>query len=220
MRLSDYRLFLVDLDDTLYLERDYVLSGLTAVADELARDASEAETIGAWLHHRFLTVGRDRILDQCLSALGRPQSSDLIEHLVGIYRGHDPTIALLPGATDLLKSLASMGSVVIVTDGLPSMQARKCHALGVAQWAVQTVYCWSQQAPKPDTASVLPLLGHYDGPVLMIGDNPGHDLCMADRLGVDAVRLRQGRFAAEPSSPWTPVLEAASPAELVEWFRN
>lgn len=220
MMLNDYRLFLVDLDDTLYLERDYVLSGLSAVADALAREPVEAQTIGNWLHQRFLTQGRERILDACLSEFGIPHSAEQIEHLVRIYREHDPDISLLPGAAELLAALTSIGDIVIVTDGLPSMQARKCRALGLAQWAVQTVYCWSLDAPKPDPEAVSPLLGHYDGPALLIGDNPRHDLCLADRAGIDAVRIRQGRFADEPSHPWSPVLEVESLSDLLACFEN
>lgn len=218
MKLSDYQVFCVDLDDTLYLERDYVLSGLSAVARYLAEEGQPASVLENWLHERFLDVGREHIFDDCLAAFNMPGSRAHIDTLVGVYRNHKPTFQFLPGVRVLLDRLSKIGRIVIVTDGLPSMQEKKCHALELTRWADRIVYCWAEQAPKPDPASLAPVLRAYSGEAVFIGDNPRHDLCMAQQLGIDAIRVRQGRFALLPSQPWVAQLEVHAISQLIDYL--
>lgn len=218
MRLRDYQTFFVDLDDTLYLERDYVLSGLSAVARYLAQDGLSFTVLENWLHRRFLKVGREHIFDRCLAAFDLPCSAKQIETLVSVYRDHEPQLQFLPGAREVLMRLSKIGQVIIVTDGLPSMQAKKCRSLNLARWADSILYCWEYQAPKPSPVALEPLVRCSAGSSLLIGDNPRHDLCMAEKLQIDAIRVRQGRFAKIPSMPWTAQLEVDSIAELLDYL--
>lgn len=91
---------LIDLDDTLYDERTYVLSGFSAVAQELARrhPRLDAAALAAGMEAELDTHGRGRIFDVVLQAAGLPASPALIGELVGVYRDHRPAISLWPGS--------------------------------------------------------------------------------------------------------------------------
>jgi putative hydrolase of the HAD superfamily len=205
--LDNYRLFLLDLDDTLYLESDYVVSGLTAVSHCFAQYGIDPDEANQWLGRRFLEQGRHRILNDCLAHFDIAESQSLMENLISVYRHHQPLITLLPGVKDVLDYLLLKGRIVIVTDGLPVMQSNKCRALGLDRWTEDWFLCWAHNDPKPGVRALSEHVKGYSGPTLMVGDNPAHDLFMADCLKIEAIRVRQGRFKQQGSEPWRPLLE-------------
>ena len=87
-----------DLDDTLYDEVDYCLSGFACVAPDLAALSNEhnAESVLAILRERFLAGDREKLFNITLDALGAPYDGVVIERLVEAYRNHRPTLALPP----------------------------------------------------------------------------------------------------------------------------
>src|SRR3546814_13775930 len=83
----------LDLDDTLYLERDYVRSGFKAVEQWLALERAAAGfSDTCW---RLFEGGhRGDIFDQGLLELGLDSHAELVAQLVTVYREHHPDIAL------------------------------------------------------------------------------------------------------------------------------
>jgi len=204
MHLHRYRLFLVDMDDTLFEERDFVLSGFQAVANFMAKWAIEPEEAEAALRRRFTDVGRGQVFDHVLRFFLGEADPERVQELVRVYREHTPRIAFYAGVADKLKRLRCQGRVVIVTDGLPSMQAQKVAALGLARLADQVVYCWATNTPKPDPRALTGIVTPGDPDAVLIGDDPDRDLALAAALGIDAIRVRTGRFKNKPNTPWTP----------------
>src|SRR6056297_1007052 len=95
--LEPYRLFLVDMDDTLFEERDFVLSGFRAVADHLPKWDIDSQDALAFLTDRFTLHGRARIFDHLLRHYTNTAPEPRIAELVQIYRSHSPQISLYPG---------------------------------------------------------------------------------------------------------------------------
>src|SRR3546814_14266579 len=89
------RVLVFDLDDTLYLERDYVASGFRAVGqwvlENLGLGGFEER---AWRH--FAGGSRGRIFDTVLGELGFGGRPDLVARLVSLYRPPQPDIRLAP----------------------------------------------------------------------------------------------------------------------------
>ena len=213
-----YRLFLVDMDDTLYEERDFVLSGFKAVAAHVARWGMESDLAWDFLRARFTAFGRDQIFNHLLEAFAGEAASERILELVDVYREHQPQITLYPGVPDLLLALRSRGKVVVVTDGLTSVQEHKFAALGLDRLVDRVVFCDSTGHPKPDPESLAGIVEPGAQDAVLIGDRPDHDLALAERLRIDAIRVRTGRFSAVPNSPWKPVADVAEFAILLEPF--
>ena len=210
---------LIDLDDTLYDERTYVLSGFRAVAEELAQrhPRLDAAALAAGMEAELDAHGRGRIFDVVLAQAGLAASPALIGELVGIYRDHRPTISLWPGVADTLAALAKSYRLAVVTDGLALMQSRKVEALGVADLVDEVLLCWEHAAPKPDPACYLEALRRMDAfpaQAVVIGDNPGHDMAAAAAVGCRSVRVRTGKFAALGDNGFPADAEAPSFVEI------
>ncbi len=215
IQLSSYRLFLVDMDDTLYDESDYVRSGFRAVADATRTWGYDPETAYAFLDDHFQREGRTLILDHLLLHLtGRAANRKHIAELVRVYRDHQPCLNLYPGAAETIAHLRQHGRVVIVTDGLDSMQERKFSALGLPDLVDDVVYCHRTGHPKPDPGSVQHIITPGDRHAVMIGDHPAHDLALADATRIDSIRVRTGRFRNVANAPWQPLADLAGFREL------
>ena len=211
-----YRLFLVDMDDTLYEERDFVLSGFKAVAAHVAQWGIESDLAWDFLQARFSAFGRDKIFNRLLEAFAGAAPPERIRELVAVYREHEPHIALYPGVPDLLLALRSCGKVIVVSDGLASVQERKFAALGLDRLVDRAIFCDATGHAKPDPESLAGVVERNARTAVMIGDRPDHDLALAERLGIDSIRVRTGRFRDVPNEPWKPVADVPEFALLLE----
>lgn len=199
------RALLIDLDDTLYDERTYVLSGFQAVAKELARRFAHINprALIAEMTAELDANGRGRIFDHVLQQAGLAADPELVDELVQVYREHRPAIRLWPGVPAALVELGRDWRLAIVTDGQPAMQTRKVEALGLWRLVDDVLLCWEHHAPKPSPVGyreVLRRFGVEPAAAIVIGDNPHHDMAAAAAVGCAAIRVRTGRFADLPAS--------------------
>ncbi|GLR64422.1 HAD family hydrolase [Marinospirillum insulare] len=197
-----------DLDDTLYLEKDYVLSGFQAVAKHLAKHYKlDQKTCYQFLAAHFAKQGRDKIFNHLYQAfsqqLSHKSEANCIQELVTVYRQHQPKIILETWVYKALEELKSKGiKLGLLTDGLPLMQQNKVTALMLEKHFDQIVYSWEINQPKPSTLGInylLQKLGSKAQNTLMLGDNPIHDLEPALALSMPCIRLLTGRFTQQKS---------------------
>src|SRR4051812_15737516 len=83
-----------DLDDTLFAESEYVLSGFRAVDAWLSATYSTSGFYDAALDG-FSKGIRGRIFDEALAKIGIPYKPEFVGRLVEVYRGHTPKLTLL-----------------------------------------------------------------------------------------------------------------------------
>ncbi len=215
LSLDRFSLFFVDMDDTLFEERDFVLSGLTATAAYTAGWGLDPSIVETFLTQHFTRHGRERIFDHLLQAFLGHAEPDRVQELVAVYRQHRPDIAMYEGAADGLRLLRQRGRVILVTDGLAAVQERKVSALGLSSRVDQVVYCQKQGYAKPDPRSLDGILTPDAVPhALLIGDRPDHDLAMAAALGIPSIRVRTGRFGRVANTPWRPLADIARFSDL------
>ena len=186
-----------DLDDTLFLEGDFIASGYRAVAHYVSA------CCGANPGDVFLTMlntlsahGRREVLRVVKRRFSPPGLA--VADLVQIYRRHEPRISVLPGYGALLLRLGRRHKLGILTDGLPEVQHRKIRALGLDRVVDGIVCTWDLgiERQKPDPAGflrLLSLLGVPSWDALYIGDNPGKDRVGAANAGVRFVQVCHGR---------------------------
>lgn len=198
---------LIDLDDTLYDEGDYVRSGFRVVAARLSLlfpGASEARIYQGMLTE-LNANGRGMVFDRALEQIGQSPEPDLVASLVDVYRGHQPKIGLWPGVAETLRSLRRSFRLAIVTDGTEVMQRRKVQALGVEGLVHQVAYCWGLGAPKPSPEAyyaALRNLGVRPDEAVVIGDNPAHDMAAALAIPCPSIRIRTGKYARQDSAEY------------------
>lgn len=179
-----------DVDDTLYLERDYVHSGFLAVeANEQIPGLADV----CW--RLFCSGGRGDTFNSALVWLGVEPSESRITSLVSAYRNHHPSIELLPDARACLDALSGR-PLACVTDGRPESQRAKVAALGLEQWLNPIILTSEFGAgfdkPHPRAFEVvqrstrLPPAAH-----VYVADNPAKDFGGPESLGWATVRLRR-----------------------------
>lgn len=207
--MKRWKAIVFDLDDTLYAERDYVLSGLRAVADwarvELGLPAGRSF---AELNRLFESGVRGDTFDRWLSGHGlRPNGR--VAAMVDVYRRHRPQITLDRGVRELLERLGRSHHLGLVTDGYLEVQRRKVAALGLEQHFRAIVYSDSlgRQAWKPSPRPFRLVLERLDVPsaaAVYVADNPAKDFRGARLVGMATIRIRRpdGLYRhLEPASP-------------------
>ena len=196
-----------DIDDTLYLERDYVRSGFEAVGEHL--DASlriAGFANAAW--SLFEEGVRGNTINRALSILGIDPTEQLIQELIGAYREHVPRIALLEDVRAAINTLASEGVPMgVITDGPAASQRAKASALGLHQ-SIQTIIFTDELGrgfSKPDPRSFVMIAAALGRPdrLTYVADNPAKDFKAPHGLGWRTWRLRRpgGLHLAQDSGP-------------------
>ena len=184
-----------DLDDTLYLERDYVRSGFRALDGWVKRNLGlDGFFQKAW--KLFLQGERGHIFDQVLSESGIVPDNETVALMVKIYREHEPEIVLPSDATMCLESLLRECYIGLITDGPQTSQRNKIGALGLARF-IQTMVLTSELGnnfSKPHSRAFLEVQRVFDGRVrgyVYVADNPKKDFLAPLSLGWTTVRVRR-----------------------------
>lgn len=134
-----------DLDDTLYPEKSYVLSGISAVSQCID------ELFGKRVESRLLEYcqagGDDFIGEACRLAELPPQAK---QSLLWIYRLHHPRISLDPDVAALIEDLRRAEfPLAILTDGRSVTQRLKIKALGLESLPVYISEEYGSEKPDP-----------------------------------------------------------------------
>ena len=205
MSWGHVRCVVFDVDDTLYLERDYVYSGFRALevwADTHLGTAGFA----AQCWHLFEQGFRGDIFDRVLTNSRVGASAHVIDELVRRYRSHRPDIALLADARRCLDGLAGSVRLAAITDGPCESQQSKAQALGLSKW-LDPILMTSELGPafqKPSAAAFAQLsasLGCAGGACVYVADNPAKDFLAPASLSWHTVRVRRpgGQHYRAPS---------------------
>lgn len=189
------RAVIFDLDDTLYPYRRFRASGFRAVARHLEDRTGLDRRLGfRALLSATRGVWRGRELQACLAQYELPAS--LLPDLVDIFRFHEPSLRLLPVVASGLGALRADGwQLGVLTNGLPSVQARKVDALGLSSLVDAVVYaatCGSGEG-KPDPATFAEVsrrLGVDGRHAIFVGNDEHTDVAGAERAGMAVVRCR------------------------------
>ncbi len=185
------RLVVVDVDDTLYLERDYVRSGFRAVGAVIG-----AEEYGDLCWELFLAGVRGDTFTRAAVEIGIEPTDEHVARCVAAYRGHAPAISLLPDASALLARLTGVAYLGVVTDGPAVSQRAKVLALGLER-LVDRVVVTDELGPgrsKPHPAAFELLQKHAGAngrDCVYIADNPAKDFIAPAALGWRTVRVRR-----------------------------
>jgi putative hydrolase of the HAD superfamily len=210
------RAVIFDLDDTLYPERSFVVSGLRAVAmwaeDHLGISADQAFTE---LYQLFEEGIRRDTFNRWLESHGL-KVEDWVPQMVQVYREHDQHIEPYPEVPELLRRLRPRYRFGLVTDGYAEVQKRKLNALGLASCFDVLVFSdeWGRGAWKPNSRLfeiALERLKVTGSEAVYVADNPTKDFLGARRVGMWTVRVRRpdGLYShlEPPSSEHAPDVE-------------
>ena len=215
------RALVFDLDDTLYPEREFVLSGFKAV-DEWLRAAKSIQGF-----YEAATTAHDggirgRTFNVALQKLNVLEDPDLLRQMVEIYRAHEPNINLFADAEVALAHFATASQLGLITDGYLDVQKRKVAALGIANRFQAIVYSdeFGREAWKPSSIPYLKAaktLGCAPSECAYVGDNPAKDFVTARQLNWLTIRVRRPggeHFAVRLANAQEADIEIKTLAEL------
>lgn len=211
---------ILDLDDTLYLERDYVRSGFDAVGRYVAEKHGVGD-FGERCWRLFESGVRGSTFDQALNAAGLAHMVPCAK-LVEVYRNHAPAIRMAEDAGQFLREWPADRPLGLITDGPIASQSAKIAALDLNDRLSPIVLSdeWGTEFRKPHDRpfeTVERALGLAPNQLTYIADNPSKDFIAPRRRGWRTVRIRRRggeHSGVEDWSDWPAHTEIASFAEL------
>ena len=189
-----------DLDEVLYDEKTYVISGFRTVSEFLEKDEAIPKKIIFEYLKRRLKNGRERIFNDLLDNF-RIYSQKNLEKCISVYRTHTPKIKLYSDAKDCLKRLKNY-PLYIVTDGNKIVQKNKIKALNLENHIKKTILTsnYGLRNSKPSTfcfQKICDMEKTSPTNLVYIGDDPHKDFVGLKREGFKTIRLFKGRFKNE-----------------------
>ncbi|MDX2202779.1 MAG: HAD family hydrolase [Hyphomicrobiaceae bacterium] len=190
-----------DLDDTLYPERDFALSGFRAIERWASAELGLAPGIAAEMT-RLLDDGHlGTLFPIALKAAHPAHTPEELARAIEIYREHAPEIALFDDARWALAHYAGRGPLGLITDGTHGMQRRKVEALGIAPHFREMVFTGAlggRAFHKPHPAAYEQIEAALAGPrarFVYVGDNPSKDFVTPNARGWVSVMVHRPEHA-------------------------
>lgn len=171
-----------DLDDTLYVERDYVHSALDFVGQLVAQLYGLAAA--KWELHRLHSAGDPVPLQTFWSDQALP--AEALVDCIAAMRAHRPKITLRDDARAVIAALDSRGiQWSILTDGRSVTQRQKIKALGLDRKASRIYISQERGVAKPALASFTQIEHDFSDitEFLYVADNPAKDFSAPNELG-------------------------------------
>lgn len=184
----------LDLDDTIYPEHRYKISGIRSVCKTVAAlypqyDADRLfaglDTSGAWL---------DQLCGSCRFNASEKQT--LLWH----YRLHTPDLAGCMPSEQLKNLMARFCAAALISDGRSLTQRLKLASLGLLEQFDLVLVSEAAGADKPDEKRFLQVEAAWPGKqYLYIADNTAKDFVTPNRLGWKTLRVTGMPDAVHPA---------------------
>jgi putative hydrolase of the HAD superfamily len=185
-----------DLDDTLYPERQFALSGFAAAGRWAEAELGVAGL--AAVMTRLLDEGHLGQLFRIALAEKHPHHThEDLAALLEAYRNHEPVLALFEDAAWALSHFTGKARLGLITDGTHSMQARKVAALGIAAHFQEILYTHAlggREFAKPHPRSyemVEQALAGEGSRLVYVGDNPSKDFVVPNARGWTSIMVER-----------------------------
>ena len=191
------RAIVLDLDDTLYLERDYIRSGFRAVASFIQhRSGLDQDQISGDLWKLFEEGVRGNTFDCFLQSHTSLKDKFKVCDLIQIYRNHVPQITFLPHVQELLAYFKEEGTgLALITDGPLTSQKAKIKALDLERYLSLIIITDERgtEFRKPHLYGFEKVMDSMNLPpkrIVYVADNPEKDFLGPRRLGWRSIRLK------------------------------
>lgn len=184
--LSTFDVVVFDLDDTLYSEMDYILSGYRYLS-ELIQKIYAKNTYQSFLD--ALEKNEPDIFAYVIVEHELPES--LKQHLILAYRYHTPNIQLNASALSILEQLKSKNvPIYLITDGRGITQRLKITSLGIETFFKSIFISEEIGVGKPSPDSFLAIqAAHPEQVIVYVADNPKKDFIAPNQLGWKSIGI-------------------------------
>ena len=177
------RVFLFDLDDTLYKEIDFLKSAYKKISDAIGHPDAFDFMLDSYLYGA----------NAFNSVIDRYNLKFSVDKLLEIYRKHKPDISLEQDTISTLNALKVRGvKMFLLTDGRSVTQRNKIEALDLYRWFANEDILISEEYGhgKPSIECYQYFINRYpDADFTAIGDNPIKDFITPNKLGWTTICL-------------------------------
>ena len=227
-----HRLFLFDLDDTLLdfkaseqlsFDRTMRALGLAALPEGLfAR--YQAINIALWKSFETGAVGKDFLKVERFRKTFHDTGLDLDPEAASrLYlESLADTVVLIDGATALCETLAGIGEVGIITNGVEQIQHRRIVSAGLRDHVSFVATSEACGHAKPDsrffdyTVKMARAFAHAE--TIIVGDRLDADILGANRFGIESCWFNPGGLANDSEA--LPTFEVARLHDVVPALRG
>lgn len=172
-------ILVLDLDDTLYPEYDYKLSGIRAVCKHISLLYPEHREDN--LMAQLDTTGNSW-LDQICSLCRFNESEK--HSLLWLYRTHTPNLTPFMPSENLKDMLKPFHAGILLSDGRSLTQRLKLHALGLLDCFDEILISETFNSEKPDDKRLTHIQQQYPNKqYIYVGDNIAKDFVTPNKLG-------------------------------------
>ena len=222
-----HRLFLFDLDDTLLDFKASERLSFTRTMRQLGLDGNldalfttyQPINLALWKGLEAGTVSKDLLKVERFRKTFEAQALDLDPALASrLYLELlADSVVLIDGARELCATLAGIGEVGIITNGIEHVQAQRVASSGLGEHVSFVSTSDACGHAKPDvrffeyTARMARAFAHHD--TVIVGDRLDADILGANRFGIDSCWYNPGRLAN--TSGALPSCEAATLHDIV-----
>lgn len=195
------RAIVFDLDDTLYPENEYVLSGFETVANVIEKKYNICAAKNKLI--KLYQQDIKNVYNRLLESENIVYSDEDIKRLVDTYRENKPaSLKTYSGVDEMLKALKMRGYLLgIITDGRERQQNAKLDALNIRQYFDEIIISDSlggEEFRKPDERVFLLMaqrLGVKPGEMVYVGDNPLKDFAIYAKLPIKTIQIKKGIYS-------------------------
>jgi putative hydrolase of the HAD superfamily len=173
MILPANKVFVFDLDDTLYSESKFEQSGIKYVYEFLKINTIDLD---------FLLNTRNNWIEQIVS---KSNNSFTKESILELYRNHKPQIQLYTSAKVFLEKLISLkAELSLITDGRSLTQRNKLIALGIDSYFKNIIISEEIKSEKPSEVNFRMVMDKdQKKQYVYIADNTQKDFITPNKLG-------------------------------------
>lgn len=175
------RVIVLDLDDTLYSEIDYLKSAYNYIAQKVSKESNELYQLMLEKYYKNQDVF-DFVADQY-----NFKKSELLN----IYRYHVPEIELYSGVKTFLNCYKLNTSLALVTDGRSKTQRNKIKSLGLEGVFDNVIISEEIGSEKPCKINFEKAISNLKGDCFFyIGDNLKKDFITPNIMGWTTICLK------------------------------
>ena len=191
-------IIIIDLDDTLYEEKSFVLNGFVNVAFFLKQKFKlNKNQLYKNMKQTFLKEGRDKVFDKVLSRHNILTKKNL-NNCVQVYRYKKKNIKLRKDALNFLNSYHKYG-IYLVSDGNKKVQQCKIDLLKIKKYfkKIYLTHRYKKIHSKPSTYCFKKIKNIEKcqwNDMVYIGDNILKDFVNLNKLGVNTIRVLKGNY--------------------------
>ena len=194
-KTNNVKAIVFDLDDTLFPEKEFAMSGFKTVSAYLSQKYKMKEKEIFNIFKKDFDSGlRHRNFNLLLKKL---KINENIDNLIKIYRNHKPHLSLFSDAKKILDYLQKKGfKLALISDGNVKTQKNKIDALKIKKYfkIITLTDSLGKRFRKPHKRPfeiILKKLNVYPRQALYIADNPLKDFITPKKLGILTVRIKR-----------------------------